>query len=88
MKTDLPPEIKRFKQIREENNFTQSEFAEILNIKNSTSDIKRQNQTLGPSYHDAIEGIRSKPTLVIRRKLPKEIRCSPHQLYAKNHFYG
>jgi transcriptional regulator with XRE-family HTH domain len=41
MKTDLPPEIKRFKQIREENNFTQSEFAEILNIKNSTSDIER-----------------------------------------------
>jgi len=41
MKADLPPEIKRFKQIREENNFTQSEFAEILNIKNSTSDIER-----------------------------------------------
>lgn len=41
MKADLPPEIKRFKQIREENNFTQAEFAEILNIKNSTSDIER-----------------------------------------------
>jgi len=41
MKVDLPPEIKRFRQIREENNFTQSEFAKILNIKNSTSDIER-----------------------------------------------
>jgi len=33
--------IKRFKQIREENHFTQSDFAEILNIKNSTADIER-----------------------------------------------
>jgi transcriptional regulator with XRE-family HTH domain len=41
MKTELPLEIQRFKQIREDNNFTQSEFAEILHIKNSTSDIER-----------------------------------------------
>lgn len=41
MKNDLPLEVMRFKQIREEHNFTQSEFAEILNIKNTTSDIER-----------------------------------------------
>lgn len=38
-----PPtiEIKHFKEVREENNFTQSEFAELLGIKNSTADIER-----------------------------------------------
>ncbi|WP_025741194.1 XRE family transcriptional regulator [Aquimarina pacifica] len=33
--------IKRFKEIREENHFTQSDFAKILQIKNSTADIER-----------------------------------------------
>ncbi len=33
--------IKRFKQIREENHYTQSDFARILQIKNSTADIER-----------------------------------------------
>lgn len=33
--------IKRFKQIREENHYTQSEFAKVLQIKNSTADIER-----------------------------------------------
>lgn len=33
--------IKRFKQIREENHYTQSDFARVLNIKNSTADIER-----------------------------------------------
>ncbi|GAA4274054.1 LexA family transcriptional regulator [Aquimarina gracilis] len=33
--------IKRFKQIREENHYTQSDFAGILQIKNSTADIER-----------------------------------------------
>ncbi len=33
--------IKRFKQIREENHYTQSDFAQILQIKNSTADIER-----------------------------------------------
>ena len=38
-----PPsiDIKHFKEVREENNFTQSEFAELLGIKNSTADIER-----------------------------------------------
>ncbi|RZS92287.1 XRE family transcriptional regulator [Aquimarina brevivitae] len=33
--------IKRFKQIREENHCTQSEFAKLLNVNNSTADIER-----------------------------------------------
>ncbi len=33
--------IQRFKQIREENHHTQSDFARVLNIKNSTADIER-----------------------------------------------
>ena len=33
--------IKRFKQIREEKHYTQSEFAKVLGIKNSTADIER-----------------------------------------------
>ncbi|KAA1244993.1 LexA family transcriptional regulator [Aquimarina sp. RZ0] len=33
--------IQRFKQVREENHFTQSDFARILQIKNSTADIER-----------------------------------------------
>jgi phage repressor protein C with HTH and peptisase S24 domain len=33
--------IQRFKSIREENHFTQSDFARVLNIKNSTADIER-----------------------------------------------
>ena len=33
--------IQRFKSIREENHFTQSDFARVLEIKNSTADIER-----------------------------------------------
>ena len=38
---DLASEIRRFKEVREDHNFTQSEFAEQLGIKNSTADIER-----------------------------------------------
>jgi len=41
MGTDVTLEIKRFKEIRDDNNYTQSEFAELLGIKNSTADIER-----------------------------------------------
>lgn len=41
MGTEQSLEIKRFKEIREENNFTQSEFAKLLGIKKSTADIER-----------------------------------------------
>ncbi len=38
---ELPSEIRRFKEIREDHSFTQAEFAEQLGIKNSTADIER-----------------------------------------------
>lgn len=38
---ELPLQIKRFKQIRDENHLTQVEFAEKLGLKNSTADIER-----------------------------------------------
>ncbi len=38
---DLASEIRRFKEIREDHDFTQAEFAEQLGIKNSTADIER-----------------------------------------------
>lgn len=41
MGTDVTQEVKRFKEIREDHNFTQSEFADVLGIKNSTADIER-----------------------------------------------
>ena len=41
MGTEVALEIKRFKEIREENNFTQAEFANLLGIKQSTADIER-----------------------------------------------
>lgn len=41
MGTDVSIEIKRFKQVREENGFTQADFAKLLGIKNSTADIER-----------------------------------------------
>ena len=41
MGTDNTTEIKRFKEIRDDHNFTQSEFAALLGIKNSTADIER-----------------------------------------------
>lgn len=41
MGTAASIEIKHFKEVREENNFTQTEFASLLGIKNSTADIER-----------------------------------------------
>ncbi len=38
---EIPSEIRRFKEIREDQGFTQSEFAEQLGLKNSTADIER-----------------------------------------------
>lgn len=41
MQSDLSIEIKRFKEIREDNRLTQAEFAKLLGIKNTTADIER-----------------------------------------------
>lgn len=41
MGTEQTIDVKRFKEVRDENNFTQAEFAALLGIKNSTADIER-----------------------------------------------
>lgn len=41
MKSKLPIESQRFKRIRQDLGHTQSEFAELLNIGNTTADIER-----------------------------------------------
>ncbi|MFD0860939.1 helix-turn-helix transcriptional regulator [Sungkyunkwania multivorans] len=41
MKSGIPIEARRFKQIREERGYTQQSFAELLNIGSSTVDIER-----------------------------------------------
>lgn len=41
MGTKVATEIKRFKEVRDEHNLTQAEFAALLGIKNSTADIER-----------------------------------------------
>ncbi len=41
MGTETSIEIKRFKQVREDNGFTQADFADRLGIKKSTADIER-----------------------------------------------
>lgn len=41
MGTNISIDVKRFKEIREEHNYTQAEFAALLGIKNSTADIER-----------------------------------------------
>ncbi|MCM4160936.1 LexA family transcriptional regulator [Antarcticibacterium flavum] len=41
MGTDVSLEVKRFKEIRDDHNFTQAEFASLLGIKKSTADIER-----------------------------------------------
>ena len=46
MQQQLPPEITRFKKVREELGFTQQEFAQKLGIKNSTADIERAKTKL------------------------------------------
>ncbi|MGB5941709.1 MAG: LexA family transcriptional regulator [Leeuwenhoekiella sp.] len=38
---DITADVRRFKQVREEADLTQTEFAETLGIKNSTADIER-----------------------------------------------
>lgn len=41
MGTEVSSEIKKFKEVREENGFTQAEFAHLLSINKSTADIER-----------------------------------------------
>ncbi|MEL4306575.1 LexA family transcriptional regulator [Joostella sp. CR20] len=49
MKTALPIEVIRFKEIREKLNHTQQSFAEVLGVKNSTADIERGKSKISGS---------------------------------------
>lgn len=49
MKTELPIEILRFKEVRESFSHTQQSFASILGIKNSTADIERGKSKISGS---------------------------------------
>ncbi len=46
---ELPIEIRRFKEIREEQGATQAEFASLLGVKTSTADIERGRTKLSGS---------------------------------------
>lgn len=70
MKSDLPIEVTRFKEVRESMNMTQQSFADALGIKNSTADIERG---------------KSKITGGIVAELLDKFGVNPLWLYGKSH---
>ena len=70
MKSDLPIEVSRFKEIRESLNMTQQAFAETLGIKNSTADIERG---------------KSKISGAVVAELLSQFDINPLWLYGKSH---
>lgn len=74
MKVDLPIEVKRFKQIREEQNLTQAEFAEVLGIKNSTADIERgKTRLLGSVVAQLLHHFQINPLWLYGESFQKEL---------------
>lgn len=74
MKTELPIEIKRFKQIREEQNLTQAEFAHSLGIKNSTADIERgKTRLLGSVVAQLMKQYQINPLWLYGESFQKEL---------------
>ncbi|MBW2961048.1 LexA family transcriptional regulator [Mesonia aestuariivivens] len=67
---ELGIEIKRFKEIRDENQFTQAEFAERLGVKNTTADIERG---------------RTKLSGTVVMELLKQFNINPLWLFGKSH---
>ncbi|HIB36387.1 LexA family transcriptional regulator [Mesonia sp.] len=67
---ELGIEIKRFKEIRDENQFTQAEFAERLGVKNTTADIERG---------------RTKLSGTVVMELLKQFNINPLWLYGQSH---
>lgn len=67
---DVSIEIKRFKEIREDNQFTQTEFAEKLGIKSSTADIERG---------------RTKLSGIVVTELLQQFGVNPLWLFGKSH---
>ena len=70
MKVSYPIEAKRFKEIRQSLNFTQSQFAEELSLGNSTADIERGKTRI------------TGETLAL---LMQKYQINPMWLYGKSH---
>lgn len=74
MKSNLPLEIIRFKQVREENNLTQTEFATVLGIKHSTADIERgKTRLLGNVVAQLVKHFQINPLWLYGESFQKEI---------------
>lgn len=84
MKADLPLEVKRFKQIREEQNLTQAEFAEVLGIKNSTADIERgKTRLLGSVVAQLLKEYQINPLWLYGESFQKEISLQNQSMMPK-----
>lgn len=84
MKADLPLEVKRFKQIREEQNLTQAEFAEVLGIKNSTADIERgKTRLLGNVVAQLLKEYQINPLWLYGESFQKEISLQNQSMMPK-----
>ncbi|MAO07364.1 MAG: DNA-binding protein [Alteromonas sp.] len=70
MEKELAIEVVRFKKVRDEQNFTQQAFAEVLGIKNSTADIERGKTKLSGS---------------VVMELLQQFQINPLWLYGKSH---
>ncbi|WP_062056359.1 XRE family transcriptional regulator [Aquimarina longa] len=67
--------IKRFKQIREENHYTQSDFAKVLQIKNSTADIERgKTKISGKVVARLLKEFNINPLWLFGESIQKEIQ--------------
>ena len=72
MQQQLPPEIARFKKVREELGFTQQEFAQKLGIKNSTADIERAKTKLsGTVIMELLRQFQINPLWIFGKSLSK-----------------
>ncbi|QLE00623.1 LexA family transcriptional regulator [Galbibacter sp. BG1] len=82
MKSSLPIEILRFKELRESLDHTQQSFAEQLGIKNSTADIERgKSKISGAILVELMEKFQINPLWLYgksnRKKLDTTINTSP-----------
>ncbi|MCM5662718.1 LexA family transcriptional regulator [Galbibacter mesophilus] len=82
MKTALPIEINRFKEIRESLGLTQQTFAEALGIKNSTADIERgKSKISGAVLVELMEKFQINPLWLYgksnRKNLDTTVNTSP-----------
>ncbi|MDG3584100.1 LexA family transcriptional regulator [Galbibacter pacificus] len=74
MKSKLPIEVTRFKEIREKYNFTQQTFAETLGIKSSTADIERgKSKISGSIVVELMEQFKVNPLWLYGKSNQKEL---------------